>query len=320
MVAANNLGDLSDTAAARSNLGLGSMATENAASYLAAANNLSDVGSAATARSNLGLGWQATVNGLVKGNGSGTISAATAGTDYLAPAGSGSALTLVSGALTMGTEMSRFLAEFPIPCTSTTWTSATISGTGTVNVNNQNFGHVMSVQTSSNAIFVRQYAALGTSYNYLPGSIGVVDFTKAWRLRIKANFYINGASGKFTLQLGGLNAAPTGHALGAKGFSFTVLSSSAQTGTYMVSVHNGTSQTDSATTTGVLTGTLQCLELTWVPATGFYLSRGGTVLTSVTTGLPASTVNGAGWALLFEQPSSSYSSQINVYPMMLATP
>ena len=38
-------------------------------------------------------GGAGTVNGLLKGNGSGTVSLAVAGTDYLAPSGNGSALT-----------------------------------------------------------------------------------------------------------------------------------------------------------------------------------------------------------------------------------
>ena len=38
------------------------------------------------------------INGIVKANGSGTISAATAGTDYLAPTGDGSGLTALTGA------------------------------------------------------------------------------------------------------------------------------------------------------------------------------------------------------------------------------
>lgn len=52
----NNLSDLDSASSARTNLGLGTAATEADTKYAHRTNNLSDLGSPATARTNLGLG------------------------------------------------------------------------------------------------------------------------------------------------------------------------------------------------------------------------------------------------------------------------
>jgi hypothetical protein len=53
---ANNLSDLANAGTARTNLGLGTMATQTATDYLSKAGNLSGLNSQGTARTNLGLG------------------------------------------------------------------------------------------------------------------------------------------------------------------------------------------------------------------------------------------------------------------------
>ena len=59
---ASNLSDLASAVTARSNLGLGTAATQNISAFLQPSNNLSDVLSASTSRTNLGLGTAATQN------------------------------------------------------------------------------------------------------------------------------------------------------------------------------------------------------------------------------------------------------------------
>jgi hypothetical protein len=56
LLAANNLSDLEDASAARTNLGLGSAAESAASDFLSVASNLSDLNDASAARTNLGLG------------------------------------------------------------------------------------------------------------------------------------------------------------------------------------------------------------------------------------------------------------------------
>jgi hypothetical protein len=97
---ASNLSDLVSPSTARTNLGLGSAATQNDTYFLQVANNLSDLASVTTARSNLGLGTMAVQNGASVSITGGSI---TGITDLaVADGGTGVSTTPSNGQLLIG--------------------------------------------------------------------------------------------------------------------------------------------------------------------------------------------------------------------------
>lgn len=97
---ASNLSDLVSPSTARTNLGLGSAATQNDTYFLQVANNLSDLASVTTARSNLGLGTMAVQNAASVSITGGSI---TGITDLaVADGGTGVSTTPSNGQLLIG--------------------------------------------------------------------------------------------------------------------------------------------------------------------------------------------------------------------------
>ena len=78
----NNLSDLNNTTTARTNLGLGSIATQASNSVTITGGSISGITDLAVADGGTGA---STLTGVLKGNGTSAFTAATAGTDFVAP-------------------------------------------------------------------------------------------------------------------------------------------------------------------------------------------------------------------------------------------
>jgi hypothetical protein len=181
LIATNNLSDLSSASTARTNLGLGSAATQNTSAFLQSSNNLSDISNAGTARTNLGLGSAAVLNSStflqVANNLSDVNNSATARSNISAYATTGGT---ISGAVTINSNSANSLIVGPNGTTNPTLNiDSSIASTATgLNIQGQVAGSgiklsVLSSGTNEGLIFNTK----GTgNFQFTPGSNSTTAF------------------------------------------------------------------------------------------------------------------------------------------------
>jgi len=155
---AGNLSGLASTSTSRTNLGLGSSATQNSNSVSITGGSIAGITDLAVADGGTGV---STLTGIVKGNGTSAFSAATAGTDYVAPA---TATTFTALQTFAGTSSNADIKTSNIVETITV--SAT-AATGTINYDITTQSVIYYTTNASGNFTVNFRGSSGTSLNTL---------------------------------------------------------------------------------------------------------------------------------------------------------
>jgi len=217
------------------------------------------------------------------------------------------------------------LGSLIVPMTTTQWTAFTVSTTGAPSINNTiEDGFRMTLTTTgATAALIRQYAAMTFNRNWLPGKNSEIDWSKPFRVRIPLRVTIggNGLGFRYTLLIGGLSAAPTGHTPIGKGLSINVEGIAAGEGAVSLGAHDGTSYGESDNLAFTANGTLVHLDLWFLPDTlGAVLMLNGAVVGSIPVGeIPAGVSTSAqGWAALMEHTTDTAgSSFVQQHPFIV---
>jgi len=201
LVKANNLSDLASASTARTNLGLGTMATATATDYLTKAGNLTGLADLPKARTNLGLGTMATATAsdyLSKaGNLSGIADLAVARTNL----GLGSMATATASDYLSKAGNLAGLADLPTARTNLGLGTAAVAdtGTGASNVILGNDSRLTDTRTPSAASIVDAMIATTLSPSKITGTaaiLGANTFT--------AQQFIDGSSDQIQLRVQGV--------------------------------------------------------------------------------------------------------------------
>jgi len=216
---ANNLSELTDTAStARTNLGLGTMATATATDYLAKAGNLSGLASTATSRSNLGLGAVAT--------------------DAYATTAQAQAGTSTTTVINPSTLLDSKYFQGGVVMNTILWSTAT-SGTGAFAGQQNGNGRLNTAPTITTGYSVATAPIVSPSRGL--GYTGGYDFSKRiiFGARIARNVASPDANSVWRLSIGKSQVTATIGDLTGRGLMIKVAGS----GALQLLVHNGTALT-----------------------------------------------------------------------------
>ena len=199
---ANNLSDLNSSSTARTNLGLGDSATLPSSTFLKVSNNLSDLNNFSTARTNLGLGNLATQNapttGIVTSNGS-TISSVTNPLP-IANGGTGTSTTPTSDnfLVSNGTTFDfRHLIAGTNMTLSTSSTSITLNASGGTAAS----GADKDVQFNNGTVFGADTGLF--TYNTSTKTLTLASTTSVLNIGSTTNNFASGSLSNYALAVGG---------------------------------------------------------------------------------------------------------------------
>ena len=151
---------------ARTNLGLGTMSTQNANAVAITGGSITGITDLAVADGGTGA---STLTGIVKGNGTSAFTAATAGTDYVAPGGA------------LGTPSSGTLTNCTFPTLNQNTTGSAGSVTNSITFNNSGSG------AGSGAVYNGSTAPT-ISYNTVGApSTGGTNASGTWNISVTGN-------------------------------------------------------------------------------------------------------------------------------------
>ena len=226
---ANNLSDLTNFATARTNLGLGSIATQAASSVTITGGSITGITDLAVADGGTGV---STLTGVLKGNGTSAFSAATAGTDYVAP---GTATTFTALQTFAGTSSNADLKTSNILEVVTV--SAT-AATGTVNYD----------VTTQSVLYYTTDASGNFTVNFRGSSGTSLNTVMATGESLSATFLVtNGATARYnsavtidgnsvTPKWQGGSAPTSGNASSIDSYTYVIIKTGSATFTVLASV------------------------------------------------------------------------------------